>query len=995
LLVLLVLAAGLTFYLVRRTGMQEVIFRELDLKAELKAKQLTDWREERISDARFLMRAPAVASDIAALLAQPESAAAQQAVNGWLSSMKGGTRYDAVFLLDANRKIVVAYPPAETVTCSHLTGLAPAVLAGPAPYFSDLHRHQTTTPAHFDLVAPIMPPGVAGEAARHAPIAYVVLRVSPEEFVFPLLSRWPTASDSAETLLIRREGNEVVHLNPYRHRTGGALTRHPFHGNPNQSGAFSPRDDHSVVGGTDYRGVAVLTAVRTVPGTDWLMVSKVDQAEAFAPLRHEAWVTTAFVSLLIVAVFLGNAYLGQTRQGELLARALKAERQGKMLADRLALVTHYANDIVLLADENQRILEANERALQAYGLTLEELRHRQLADLRSPGSRQAADFDKAMVWLKGSATFESEHIRADGTVFPVEVNGRRALIDGRPHLLEVIRDISERKQAEAARLAEQQKQRLLFSASPQPMWLFDVETLAFLEVNAAAVRQYGFTRDEFLAMTIREIRPPSELPALLANLKRAPNLPTSPGPWRHRRKDGSELLVEVTGESITVAGRRARLVVAADVTARVQAEQALRESEDRFRLVFENSLDAILLTAPDGQIFAANPAACRLFGRTEPEIRREGRRGVVDPEDGRLEPLFAERARHGHVQGELRFKRADGTKFEAEVKSAIFHDAKGRLRGSMVIHDITTRKAAFAALQESEARFRTILEAAPDAVFIQARGRFTYLNPSALRLFGAQRAEELLDQSVPARMSPEYRPVGVERIRQLNEERKPVPNVEGEFLRLDGSRVLVEVSAVPFNYQGLDGALVFARDISQRKTVEKDLRESAAQARAMLEAMPAAVFIQARHQFAYANPAALQLFGATRREELIGRPILERVMTDSVTASQNRMQRTNERREIAPREEMHFKRMDETGVVTEVVSIPFNYNGDPGALVFAIDVTNQRKEEKARAEQVEELRRWQAITLGRENRLLDLKREVNELLAASGRPARYDSARTP
>lgn len=992
-LALLVVAAGFTFYQIRRAGMKDTIARELDLKVEIKARQLADWRAERISDASFLMRAPAVAADIAALIAQPESAPAQRAVNGWLTTMKSGSRYDAVLLLDAERKIVVSYPPSDHSTCSLVTGLPGAALAGREPFFSDLHRHQSNGPAHFDLVAPIPASSGATGGLRAMPVAYVVLRVNPEDLVFPLLSRWPTPSASAETLLIRREGQEIVHLNPLRHRTGGALSRHPLREDLDITGDFTRRNDRSVREGTDYRGVAVLTALREVPETGWTMVAKIDQEEAFAPLRREAWVTTAVVGLVLVSVVLGNAYVGRARQGVLLERALAAEHKGKVLAERLALVSHYANDIILLADENQQILEANERAQVAYGLTLEQLRQRRLSDLRPPGARETSAAHQMAVWLEGEATFETEHVRADGSVFPIEVSGRRVVIDGRPLMLGVLRDITERKQAEAVRMKEEERHRLLFAASPQPMWLFDPETLAFLEVNEAAVRQYGFSREEFLAMTIKDIRPPSELPALLEIVRR----PTERAPdlrvWRHRRKDGSELMVEVAVETVEIAGRATRLVAAIDVTNRLQAEQALRESEDRFRLIFENSLDAVLLTAPDGQIFAANPSACRLFGRTELELRRGGRKGLVDPTDPRLELLLAERAQAGQVQGELRFVRADGTAFEAEVKSSTFLDRQGRLRGSIVIHDITARKAALAALQESEMRFRTILESAPDAIFIQTRGRFVYVNSATLRLFGAQRAEELLDQSVPARMAPEYRAQALERIRQLNDLRKAQPMVEGSFLKLDGSRILVEVLGVPFTFGGVNGALTFARDITLRKQAEAGLQESEARARAILDAMPAAVFIQARNLFAYVNPTALQLFGATQREELVGRPILERVMPESIATSQARMQRTNERRETAPRGEMSFKRMDGTAVLAEVISIPFNYDGDPGALVFALDITERRKAEQARTEQVDELRRWQAITLGRENRLLDLKREVNELLAASGRPARYDSAR--
>ena len=125
----------------------------------------------------------------------------------------------------------------------------------------------------------------------------------------------------------------------------------------------------------------------------------------------------------------------------------------------------------------------------------------------------------------------------------------------------------------------EQRYRELFDSNPQPMWVYDLETLRFLAVNDLAVSLYGWSRAEFLAMTIADIRPPSELPALLDNLAGSRQLVESTGPWRHRRKDGSEIAVEITSHSLTWEGRDARLVLAFDVTHRIALEQQLRQAQ--------------------------------------------------------------------------------------------------------------------------------------------------------------------------------------------------------------------------------------------------------------------------------------------------------------------------------------------------------------------------------------------------------------------------------
>ena len=126
------------------------------------------------------------------------------------------------------------------------------------------------------------------------------------------------------------------------------------------------------------------------------------------------------------------------------------------------------------------------------------------------------------------------------------------------------------------------------------------------------------------------------------------------------------------------------------------------------------------------------------------------------------------------------------------------------------------------ALRSAEQRFRRLLESAPVAIFVQTRGRFAYLNPAAARLFGAESPQALLDEPVLEHFAPELQAAITQRIRRLNEAREPVEAVEEVIVRADASRVPVEVSAVPLSYEGEDGALVFATDLTERQRAEAE-----------------------------------------------------------------------------------------------------------------------------------------------------------------------------
>jgi PAS domain S-box-containing protein len=135
----------------------------------------------------------------------------------------------------------------------------------------------------------------------------------------------------------------------------------------------------------------------------------------------------------------------------------------------------------------------------------------------------------------------------------------------------------ERGRAETALRRSEEEYRLVFESNPQSMWVYDVDTLRFLAVNNTALRDYGYSRDEFLALTIRQIRPPEEVPTLLENLAKDDAGISHSGQALHLKRDGELIHVEIAWQPILFAGRQARLVLASDVSARRRLEDQLRQ----------------------------------------------------------------------------------------------------------------------------------------------------------------------------------------------------------------------------------------------------------------------------------------------------------------------------------------------------------------------------------------------------------------------------------
>ncbi len=171
-----------------------------------------------------------------------------------------------------------------------------------------------------------------------------------------------------------------------------------------------------------------------------------------------------------------------------------------------------------------------------------------------------------------------------------------------------------RRKAEVTLREGEERYRQMFQANPHPMWVYDLETLQFLEVNDAAMQHYGWSREDFLAMTIADIRPPEDVPRLLENVARVDEKKVDEaGVWRHRKKDGALIDVEITSHGLDFGGRRAEIVLAHDITKRKQAEGALRAAEEQFRGLVEQSITGIYIIQ-ESAVAYVNPRLAEILG---------------------------------------------------------------------------------------------------------------------------------------------------------------------------------------------------------------------------------------------------------------------------------------------------------------------------------------------------------------------------------------------
>lgn len=266
--------------------------------------------------------------------------------------------------------------------------------------------------------------------------------------------------------------------------------------------------------------------------------------------------------------------------------------------------------------------------------------------------------------------------------------------------------------------------------------------------------------------------------------------------------------------------------ILSDHLATSQAAAVLSESEERYRLLFDASLDAVLLTSPDGNILSANPAACRIFGRSEEEIKTVGRMGILDNTDPRLTAALEERALTGQFTGELTFLRKDGSTFPGEVSTALFQDRKHQDRTSMIIRDITERKKAGAALTEAELKFRTIFDSASDGIIVaRIDDRKCFMANRKIGEMLGYTTEELLKLGVSDLHPEESLPQVIRHFEML--QRNEILTAQNiPVLKKDKTVFFADISSSsPITVEGEECILGLFRDITERKLAEEHIRK--------------------------------------------------------------------------------------------------------------------------------------------------------------------------
>ncbi len=513
-------------------------------------------------------------------------------------------------------------------------------------------------------------------------------------------------------------------------------------------------------------------------------------------------------------------------------------------------ILNAAPDAMVIIKEDGSITLANQQVKTIFGYEPDELigqaveilmperfheehRRNQSEHFQTPSHR--ADISQTLYGL-----------HKDGREFPISIHLNHQTIGGTLFIIASIRDMTEWKFNEDLILESQGLYREMFENNPQPMWVYDLETLAFLMVNDAAVNHYGYSREEFLGMTLKDIRPAEDIPALTANLAQ----PTQPiektTGWRHRKKNGTLIDVEIASHAIQYNGRPARMVLANDVTERKQALDALRESEERFRLTFDNANIGVCLVDLDGRLLRVNAQMCNMLGYSQPVLESMTVNSIAHPDDMDRSPLYIQQAISGqveHSQFEKRYLHKQGHTVWGQVSSTLIRDKDGNPR-YFISHvlDITDRKIAETALRISEENYRSLAETSDSAIAVLNRdGIILYVNPAGIRIWDdPQMVGKTVHDLFPAETADNYLAV----IHRVIDEQTVDLNELHAQVRNRAMWFRISMSPLKNPDGSVNALLLNAWDITEQKQAETVLIRNEQRYRALFEDVPVAIWEQ-------------------------------------------------------------------------------------------------------------------------------------------------------
>jgi len=933
---------------------------ELTAIANLKTSEIYNWYKERRNDANSIANSPLFSQAVNDWLNDVHNIALKSKIIARLDLVFAGNSYANILLASPQGKILHSYEspavPLNEITKTKIT----QAIKEKNVQFTDFYYCREHKRIHMDFISPV------GNARGGRQIV-LILRVAPEDFLFPLIQDWPLPSKTAETLIVRQSGDSVIFLNNLRHRADTALKLRIALTEVGIPAVQTVLGKQGIMEGRDYRNIPVLAYLTKIPATDWYMISKIDQEEIYSEIRREMNWSIVTISMMIAIIGIGMSLIYHRRQQGLYRSLYLKEKEHDVLLKEFRTTLYSIGDAVITTDRFGRVLFMNPVAEGLTGWQETEARGQNLPkvfNIINEETRNPVENPVDLVMQSGNVIGLANHtvlISKDGREIPIADSGAPIRIENNQIIgvVLVFRDQTDERATKRSLQDSENQFRSIWENSLDGMRLCDANGI-IRKVNRALCDLTGLTAAQLEGQPVSVMYSPDSGPEMLAKyIKRFHDNTIVPYSEKLvNLADGRSLWLELTNSPMTINGEKLLLSIFRDVTFRKLTEEKIRESEERFHSTLDNMLEGAQIIGFDWRYIYLNKIAEKHARVSKNQLL--GRKYFECWPGAEDTPLFnimktcLEKRVAKHLINEFVYQ--DGSKgwFELSiqpVKEGIF----------ILSEDITERKKA-----EEQVLYQAgLLQNVSDAIIATGNdNQIRMWNRAAENIYG-WKAEDVVGKKFRDVVQPEYKYHPREEVFQKIEQEGMWT---GEIIHHNRSgesiSILSTISTLTDATGQKTGLVSVNHDITDLKKVEDALIASERRYRLIAEHVGDIVWqLDLERCFVFVSPAVGKVLGYSVAE-ILGKPVADFMDADGLALMQKVIKERSSSPE-KPSEPTEYRMRHKAGhwVDVEVVS-SLVYDKDKNLIGFAgvtRDITERKRMTAALNQSQEQLRQTQKL----------------------------------
>ena len=826
-------AIGYYLYKTESIEIRKEKYAYLDAIANLKVDQLTKWKTERLSEAKFFPTMGKFIKSTITLSSDINNKESKDFLTQTLLPIKERHSYQNLFVTDLNGKVLFTLDPdVDKIDSITFINLKQAVTKD-SIIFMDFYQCNTHHAIHLDILSPI-------KDNNNNAIGVFILRFDPNVYLYPLIQKWPTPSKTAESLIFRNEGKQIRLLSKAKHVQTSAMDIIIPIENKEYVAVKGAHGQTGIMEGLDYRGVQVLAAIHKVPTTNWYLVSKVDTDEIFNELvyRGRSIVLLTMFSFLLVAAM--ASFLYKRRQSAVYKNLFLKEKELSETKEEYRTALYSIGDAVIATDRHSIVKQMNSVAEELTGWKESEAKGKKLDEvfrIINEETKQQVQNPVKRVLKEGTVIGLANHtllISKDGKEIPIADSGSPIKNDENQIIgvILVFRDQTEERTNEKILFESNDKFSKIFQHSSDSISLTELSTGKLFEVNGGFEKMFGYSREEVLGRTTFELNlwsNQNDRTEIINQLKQK-------GQVRNfeaigSKKDGTQITALISGEILTHNNIQFILFTIKDITEQKIFEESLKASEEKYKMLLEFASDAFFQGDGEGNFITVNDQAVNLTGYQKDELLKMNMKNIFTKDVLDNNPLRYDRLMNGEtIKNERYIIKKDGSLISVEMTSKRMPDGTYQ----SFFRDITNRKIIERELKDSEEKFRKAFITSPDSININrlSDGRYVSINSGFTKVTGYTEEEVIGKTSAEIQIWADvsYRNVLVEKLKSSN----LVENFEAKFRIKDGRLFDGLMSAAVIELNSEPHIISITRDISDRKKADELIKSSEANLNALI-----------------------------------------------------------------------------------------------------------------------------------------------------------------